>query len=124
MAHFAKLDENNIVIAIHVISNDIMNIDGVESEKAGIDFLKQLYGYENWKQTSYNGNIRAHYAGVGYKYDPDFDIFIPPSPYPSWKLNYTNYQWEAPVPMPEYIEGYIWRWSEINQEWIQVEING
>jgi hypothetical protein len=121
MAHFAKLDENNIVLATHVVSNDVITVDGIESEKAGIDFLKELHGHENWKQTSYNGTIRHNYAGVGYKYDPVFNAFIPPRPYPSWKLNYTTYQWYAPIPVPQGIEGFEWRWSEINQEWVKAE---
>jgi hypothetical protein len=124
MAHFAKLDENNKVLAVHVVNNDVITVNGIESEQAGIDFLKSLYGHTIWKQTSYNGSIRANYAGIGYTYDPDFDVFIEPRPYPSWKLNYTNYKWEAPVAMPEEIEGFIWKWSEYNLEWIKVDING
>ena len=122
MAHFAKLDENNNVIAVHVVSNDVITIDGLESEQAGIDFLTELHGHTLWKQTSYGRNFRKNYAGIGYIYDVDFDAFIPPRPYPSWKLNYTTYLWEAPIEMPVEIEGYIWRWSEINKEWIQVAI--
>jgi hypothetical protein len=124
MAHFAKLDENNKVLAVHVVNNDVITVDGIESEQAGINFLIDLYGHELWKQTSYNAienGFRGNYAGIGYTYDPDFDVFIAPRPYPSWKLNYTNYQWESPVSMPEEIEGYFWKWSEINKEWIKVE---
>ena len=122
MAHFAKLDENNKVIAVHVVNNDVITVDGVESEEAGITFLKEIHGHENWKQTSYNGTFRKNYAGVGYIYDITFDAFIPPQTYPSWKLNYTTFQWEAPIAKPENIEGYRWVWSEINKEWIQVTI--
>jgi hypothetical protein len=124
MAHFAKLDENNNVIGVHVVVNDVLIVNGIESEQAGIDFLTGLHGHSLWKQTSYNGSIRANYAGIGYIYDTDFDVFIAPRPYPSWKLNYTNYQWEAPVAKPEDIESYVWKWSEVNKEWIAVEING
>jgi hypothetical protein len=124
MAHFAKLDENNVVLAVHVVNNDVITIDGVESEQAGINFLTGLHGHLLWKQTSYNKNIRANYAGIGYTYDPDFDVFIAPRPYTSWKLNYTTFTWEAPVSMPEEVEGSIWKWSEINKEWIAVDING
>jgi hypothetical protein len=122
MAHFAKLDENGKVLAVHVVKNDVITVDGIESEKAGIDFLTSLYGHTLWKQTSYNGSLRANYAGVGYTYDPDFDVFIAPQPYPSWKLNYTTYQWEAPVAKPDAVEGFVFKWSEINKEWIQVAI--
>jgi hypothetical protein len=122
MAHFAKLDENNNVISVHVVSNDVIAIDGLESEKAGIDFLKELHNHENWKQTSYTASIRANYAAPGYKYDKDFDVFIAPKPYPSWKLDYTTYLWKAPIDKPEDVEGFIWKWSEHNLEWIQVAI--
>lgn len=121
MAHFAKLDENNIVLEVNVVNNDAL--DPSNEEASGIAFLTEWSGgHLNWKQTSYSGNIRKNFAGIGYRYDPDFDVFISPQPYPSWKLNYTTYQWEAPIPMPEDIENYLWRWSEYNKEWIQVAV--
>lgn len=121
MAHFAKLDNNNIVIEVNSVNNNVLDLN--DEENSGIAFLTEWSnGYSNWKQTSYNKNFRVNYAGVGYKYDPDFDVFIAPQPYPSWKLNYTTFQWEAPVAKPEDIEGYIWKWSEYNKEWIQVAI--
>ena len=121
MAHFAKLDENNIVLEVNVVNNDALDLSNEEA--SGIAFLTEWSGgHLNWKQTSYNGNIRKNFAGIGYRYDPDFDVFISPQPYPSWKLNYTTYQWEAPIAMPENIENYLWRWSEYNKEWIQVAI--
>lgn len=122
MAHFAELDNNNIVTSVVVVNNDVILIDGEESEQAGIDFLESLYGHRNWKQTSYNGNIRKNYAGIGYTYDSNFDAFISPQPFPSWKLNYTTFGWEPPIPMPPSESGYIWKWSEINKEWIKVAI--
>ena len=78
MAHFAKLDENNYVIAVHVVNNDALDTDNEES--SGIAFLTGLYGYDKWKQTSYNGSFRGTYAGIGYRYDPDLDIFIATEP--------------------------------------------
>jgi hypothetical protein len=121
MAHFAKLNENNIVLEVIVVNNSIL--DSSNEEASGISFLTEWSGgYSNWKQTSYNGNVRANFAGIGYIYDPDFDVFIAPRPYPSWKLNYTTYQWEAPVARPDDIEGFVFKWSEINKEWIQVAI--
>jgi hypothetical protein len=78
MAHFAKLDENNVVLAVHVVNNDVITIDGVESEQAGIDFLTQLHGHINWKQTSYNETFRKNYCGIGFTYDSERDAFIPP----------------------------------------------
>ncbi len=83
---------------------------------------------DNCKRTSYNGNIRKHFAGIGYTYDAAFDVFIPPQPYPSWKLNYTTFVWESPIIRPDKaeggvpLEGYAWQWFEYNQEWVQVKI--
>jgi hypothetical protein len=123
MAHFAKLDENNVVLEVLVVNNDVITVDGKESEQAGIDFLTELFGHSYWRQTSYNGNFRKNYAGKGYVYDLEFDAFRASQPYPSWKLNYETFRWEAPVAKPNEIEGYIYKWSEINQEWVQVAIS-
>jgi hypothetical protein len=121
MAHFAKLDDNNNVIDVVVVNNDAL--DSNNEEASGIEFLIEWSGgHRNWKQTSYNESIRANYAGVGYKYNPEFDVFIAPQPLPSWKLDYTTYKWEAPVAKPDSIEGFRWAWSEYNKEWIQVAI--
>jgi hypothetical protein len=79
MAHFAKLDENNVVIKINVVSNAALDTNNEEA--SGIAFLTEWSGgYSNWKQTSYNGNIRKNYAGIGYSYDPVRDAFIAPKP--------------------------------------------
>lgn len=119
MAHFAKLDENNNVLAVHVVNNDVITVDGKESEQAGIDFLTNLHGHNKWKQTSYNGNFRKNYASVGSIYDETTDSFFPPRPFPSWKLNYTECKWEAPIQYPKDNEGYVWFWSEYNKEWVK-----
>jgi hypothetical protein len=122
MAHFAKLDENNIVLAVHVVNNDVITIDGVESEQAGIDFLTDLHGHTLWKQTSYNGTIRKNYAGVGYIYDEGRDAFYAPQPWASWTLNENTCQWESPVPYPTVDPENPKRygWFEPNQEWIEI----
>jgi hypothetical protein len=121
MAHFAKLDENNIVLEVHVVSNDAL--DPNNEEASGIAFLTEWSGgYTKWKQTSYNGTIRKNYASVGGKYDMDFDAFIAAKPYPSWKLDYTTYRWIAPITKPNDINNFIWRWSEPNQEWLSFPI--
>jgi len=84
MAHFAQLDDNNIVTQVIVVANDELLLDGVESEVKGISFCKSLFGEDTkWKQTSYNGNIRKNYAGIGYTYDASNDYFYAPQPYPS-----------------------------------------
>ena len=86
MAHFAQLDENNIVLQVIVVNNnDTSTEDGVENENIGIAFCRSLLGEDtNWKQTSYNNTFRKNYAGIGYRYDEIYDAFEPPKPYPSW----------------------------------------
>lgn len=118
MAHFAKLDENNIVLAVHVVNNDVITVNGVESEQVGIDFLTDLHGHTSWKQTSYNGTTRKNYAGVGMLYDASRDAFIAPQPFESWTLNETTCRWEPPVAYPT--DGKRYSWFEPNQEWIEI----
>ncbi len=118
MAHFAKLDENNIVLEVHVVNNDVITIDGVESEQAGIDFLNDLLNYPLWKQTSYNGSFRKNYAGIGFIYDEERDAFIQQKPYPSWILNEETCKWESPIERPE---NGITVWDEEQVNWILVE---
>jgi hypothetical protein len=113
MAHFCQLDENNIVTQVIVVANeDTSDSNGVEVEEIGVAFCKKLLGADTrWKQTSYNGNFRKRYAGIGYSYNEELDAFIPPQPYASWDLNEETTDWEAPVPMPEVVEGgprYVW----------------
>ena len=121
MAHFAQLDDNNVVLAVDVVNNsDINNLPFPESEPVGIAFLTQWSGgYTNWKQTSYNANFRKNYAGIGYSYDPDFDAFIPAKPYPSWLLNTNICRWEAPIPYPD--DGNVYVWDEDTLSWVRVD---
>jgi hypothetical protein len=119
MAHFAKLDDFNKVLAVHVVNNDVITVDGVESEQEGINFLTNLHGHTKWKQTSYSGAIRKNFAGIGYTYDEAYDFFYAPKPYESWTLNTTTGQWESPVPRPSE-EGKIFVWFEPNQQWIEI----
>ena len=88
MAHFAQLDENNIVTQVIVVhNNETHDENGIESELKGVQFCKSLFGADTkWVQTSYNGSIRHNYAGIGFTYDPVRDGFIAPQPYPSWQL--------------------------------------
>jgi hypothetical protein len=114
MAHFARIDENNIVQQVIVVNNSDILKDGIEDEKTGIAFCQNLLG-GNWVQTSYNNNFRKIYAGKGYKYDVVNDIFIYPQPYPSWTLDENNV-WQPPIPKPK---GELeWTWDEVNQEWV------
>ena len=118
MAHFAKLDDNNIVLEINVVDNNILNnLPFPESESVGVEFLTQWSGgYTNWKQTSYNSNFRKHYAGISYTYDASLDAFISPKPYPSWTLDDVTANWIAPVPCPT--DGQSYEWNEATQTWV------
>lgn len=116
MAHFAELDENNVVKQIIAVSNnELLDDSGNESEQKGIDFCKSLYGENtNWIQTSYNKAFRKNFAGIDMSYDITKDAFIPPKPYPSWTLNEETCRWEPPVPCP----GGLYRWVEESQTWV------
>ena len=121
MAHFAKLNENNVVVDVNVVhNNELLDENKQESEAKGIAFLTAWSGgYSNWKQTSYNGTIRKNYAGVGFTYDSSRDAFIPPQPYASWTLNEATCQWDAPTPMPVE-EGKFFTWDEETTSWVEV----
>jgi len=120
MGHYAKIDENNVVTQVVVVDNkDMADASGVEKEHIGAAHLEKILG-GTWKQTSYNGNIRKNYAGIGYTYDAQRDAFIPPKPFNSWVLNESTAQWEAPTPMPT--DGKMYSWDEATTNW--VEING
>jgi hypothetical protein len=117
MAHFAELDQNNVVLRVIVVGNkDTADANGVEKEYIGAAFCERLFG-GTWKQTSYNGNIRKNYAGIGCTYREDIDAFVPPQPYSSWVLN-DKAQWEAPVAMPT--DDKCYSWDETQQNWIEV----
>jgi len=98
MAHFAKLNENNIVIDIIVVNDkDVRDPHtGQEDEILGIAFCKKLLG-GNWKQTSYNGSMRVRYAGIGYSYNAALDAFVPPQPFVSWTLDNDTADWVSPL---------------------------
>ena len=129
MAHYALINSDNIVVQVITgVDENIIQTDLDGTQVGGTSQAwEQFYASQpqftglTCKRTSYNGNIRANYAGVGYKYDKNFDVFIAPQPYPSWKLNYTTFKWEAPIARPDKIEGFRWVWSEPNKEWIKIE---
>ncbi len=115
MAHYAQIDENNIVTQVIVIDNkDTADANGVEKEYIGAAYCERLFG-GTWKQTSYNGNIRKNYAGIGYTYNADIDAFVPPQPYASWTLD-ANAQWQAPTAMPT--DGGMYSWDEATTAWV------
>ena len=119
MAHFAKLDSENLVTEVLVVANDDILVDEIESEEAGIQFLTSLTNYSNWKQTSYNNNIRGIYAGIGYSYDSEKDLFISPKPYPSWVYTEATHNWMPPIPYPYDEKQYYWDEDIVN--WVVVE---
>lgn len=116
MAHFAKLDENNVVTEVIVVSNvELNDLPFPESEPIGVQFCKLLYGpLTNWKQTSYNGNFRKQFAGIGGTYSEVGDVFVLSKPvrFPSWVLN-SNYDWVPPIPRPN-DNVYIWNESTVS----------
>jgi hypothetical protein len=117
LAHFARI-ENNLVTQVIVVNNkDTSTPDGTEVESIGVAFCQRLFG-GNWVKTSYNGNIRKNYAGIGYTYNAGLDAFVPPKPFNSWVLNENTCQWEAPTPMPTDDNSYMW--DEENLIWQQV----
>ena len=117
MAHFAQLDSNNVVTKVIVISNDdITDINGNEAESIGVAFCQKLVGSDtNWKQTSYNGNMRGNYAGIGYTYMSNVatlgvastDVFITQQPHASWSIGVGTAQWYAPIPEPALTDDQI-----------------
>ena len=120
MAHFAELDENNIVTRVIVVHNNELMDNETESEVKGVSFCASLFGHTNWIQTSYNNNMRKQFAGIGYTYDDVNDVFVAPQPYPSWSLD-ENYDWQPPTPMPEDDKQYMW--NEETQAWDEVTNN-
>lgn len=120
MAHFAQLDENNLVTQVIVVANDELLLDGVENETKGIMFCKSLLGEDTrWVQTSYNGTTRKNYAGIGYAWDGTG--FAAPQPYGSWTLDTETYVWNAPTPMPVE-EGKRYAWDEPTLAWVESEL--
>ena len=108
MAHWAEVDENNIVLQVTVGDNN-------EPDEGYQWLIDNLGGI--WIKTSYNNNIRKQYAGIGYTYDSVADVFIVPKPYPSWTLN-NNHDWQAPVPKPTDDKEYSW--NEATISWVEI----
>lgn len=107
MAHFAEIDENGIVKQVLVVPD--------QEEHRGQEFLANDLGLGGiWIQTSYNHKIRKQYAGIGFKYDAEADVFIALQPFSSWILD-ENYDWQAPKPKPE--DDLMYVWNEENLEW-------
>jgi hypothetical protein len=115
MAHYAFLDENNIVIEVITGIDETELIEGLHPEIWYANFRGQMC-----KRTSYNNNYRKNYAGVGYYFDEARDAFIAPKPFDSWVLDEETCRWQAPTPMPE--DGKRYTWDEESLSWIESEI--
>lgn len=118
MAHFAKI-ENNIVTQVIVISNDVCGeptLDFPDTEGAGRAFIANTLKLDGiWKQTSYNGNFRKQYAGIGFTYNLVANVFVGLQPFPSWTLD-ANHDWQPPTPKPE----GDYSWNEEELEWVAI----
>lgn len=114
MAHYAFLDENNIVTEVITGRNEDEVVDDISDWET---YYGEIRG-QKCVRTSYNSNIRKQYAGVGYLYDESADVFISPKPYPSWALN-ENSDWESPTPRP--VDGRMYIWNEENLLWVEID---
>lgn len=122
MAHFAELDQNNVVLRVIVVNDDYLKDEnGKEVEQLGKNHLESIY-CSKWIQTSYNNNFRVRFAGIGFIYDETLDAFLPPKPYQSWILNQDSFTWKTPIEMPKNEpEGFHYEWDESSINWILVE---
>jgi hypothetical protein len=114
MAHYAFLDDNNIVTEVIVGIDETETIEGLDTETWYGDFRKQ-----KCVRTSYNGKIRKQFAGIGFFYDTEADVFIGIKPYPSWILN-ENHDWQPPVAMPLDDKSYVW--DESFLKWVETQL--
>ena len=110
MAHYAFLDNNNVVTEVITGIHETETIEGLDTETWYGNIRGQVC-----KRTSYNNRIRKQYAGIGYTYNADADVFITPQPFASWSLD-SNFDWQAPTPKPE---GIDWYWDEASLAWIE-----
>ncbi len=124
MAHYAILDNNNIVTNILYVDNQFaLDENGSDDEENSIQRCREsLQDYESTIiRTSINGNIRGRYAGIGYSYDPENDVFIEPQKFKSWILNPETFSWEPPIPRPEEIPGKVLFWDDENVSWEYID---
>jgi len=123
MAHFAELDENNVVLRVTVVHNDVLKDEnGVEQESLGIKHLEHLGG--RWVQTSYNKTFRKNYAGIGFTYDALRDAFIEQKPFESWILDEATCRWKAPIEKPTFDpeDPKYYEWDEATISWVEVTL--
>jgi hypothetical protein len=122
MSHFAKV-ENRIVTQVIVIEQDVLN-SGLWGDPS--QWIQTSYNtrgnkhYDNLDQEDDGVPLRGNYAGIGYIYDADNDVFYPPSPFPSWVLNHDTWLWQSPIPKPS--DGKEYYWDETKLSWIETTI--
>ena len=128
MAHFAKLDQNNVVIFVTVGRDEDNGKEAELTARTG-DVYKQTsyntrggvhYGQDGEPSAEQSKAFRKNYAGLGYTYDAGRDAFIPPKPYASWVLNETTCLWDAPVPYPA--DGKRYTWDEATTSWVETDV--
>ena len=125
MAHYALINNDNIVVQVITgVDEDVIQIDSDGTPVGGsAEAWEDFYASQSWnaglrcKRTSYNSKIRKQYAGIGFTYSDDADVFIAPQPYPSWSLD-DNYDWQPPTPKPT--DGKKYAWFEPNRQWIEL----
>jgi hypothetical protein len=123
MAHYARVNSENIVTYVTPVDNEIITDEnGIEREELGVSHLYSTIPDstgDKWIQTSYNKNFRKHYAGIGFSWDDNLNAFIPPKIYNSWILNTETCEWEPPIPMPaeSQIGGPSYNWDETLGNW-------
>jgi len=127
MAHYALLDNNNKVVQVITGIDETELIESKTPEQWYGEFhkMKCLRTSYNTLANQHNNNgvpFRGNYAGIGYVYDEELDVFIPPKPFASWKLNYTTFTWEPPTAKPANEKGFVWKWGEANQEWVKFSL--
>ena len=122
MAHFAQIDENNVVIQVVVIDNaDCEDDNGNESESVGIAFCQSLFGSDTtWVQTSYNASFRNRYASIGGTWNSSLNSFVDAKPYDSWVFNQTTTDWDPPVPDPSDADS-LYYWDESTTSWVEAQ---
>lgn len=125
MAHFAELNENNIVLNVIVVKNEnIQNAEFPQSEQMGIEFLNTVIPGKIWKQTSYNNNFRFRFAGIGFEFHPECGEhggFCPPRPFEDWIFDSSKCLWKAPKPLPEDVNTFLYKWNPTTHDWERME---
>jgi len=124
MAHYAFIDSNNVVVKVITgVDENVIQLDNGVEVGGSTEAWEQFYENQPWhsgltcKRTSYHGNIRKQFAGIGYTFDADDDVFVAPQPYGSWTLDENN-DWQPPTPMPS--TGGPYEWSEEELVWVAV----